>query len=53
MANEGIVELRNRYGQEQIAAQESGITLPPFAEWAKTQQVKPQANTLASLMLPR
>lgn len=48
--NEGLAELRNRYGQEQIAAQESGIQLPPFAEWVKTQQDKPQANTLASLM---
>lgn len=53
MANEGIVELRNRYAQEQIAAQESGTTIPPFAEWAKTQQVKPQSNTLASLMQAR
>lgn len=55
MATEGIMELRNRYNQEQAAAQESGSTLPPFAEWAKRQgmQQKPIDNKLASLMMPQ
>lgn len=54
MNGQGIVELRNRYMQERIAAQESGITLPPFEDWVKSQvaESQPKPNTLASLAQP-
>lgn len=45
----GLVELRNRYMQELIAAQEEGRTLPPFGQWISEQ--KNQAK-LASLAAP-
>lgn len=44
----GLVELRNKYTQEQISAQEEGRTLPPFAQWVEAQ--KKQAK-LASLSM--
>ena len=46
--NDGIAELRNKYGQAKIEAEMEGNTLPPIEEWIKSQTEQAEKQKQAS-----
>lgn len=43
----GMVELRNKYMEEQVEAQSEGRTIPPFVQWVEAKKKKDKLATLS------